>query len=85
MVIVGVIRLTKYAQEALHVRSIALAWIEEVVSSPDFAEADPRHPECTRSYKAIPAFGGRVLRVVHRPEGDDILVITMHFDRGARR
>jgi hypothetical protein len=36
-------------------------------------------------YKVIAAFGGRVLRVVHRPEGDDIVVITMHFDRGARR
>jgi hypothetical protein len=26
-----------------------------------------------------------VLRVVHRPDGDDIVVITVHFDRGARR
>jgi len=22
---------------------------------------------------------------VHRPEGDDIVIITVHFDRGARR
>jgi hypothetical protein len=79
------IRLTKHAQEALGVRSILFAWIEETVSSPDYVEADPRHPERTRSYKAIAELGGRVLRVVHRPEGDDIVIITVHFDRGARQ
>jgi uncharacterized DUF497 family protein len=78
------IRLTKHAQDAISVRGIAFAWIEEVVSSADFVEADPRHPERTRSYKAIAEFGSRVLRVVHRPEGDDIVIITVHFDRGAR-
>jgi len=64
------IRLTKHAREAIGVRGIAFAWIEQAVSSPDFAEADPRYPERTRSYKAIAAFGGRALRVVHRPEAD---------------
>jgi hypothetical protein len=77
--------LTKHAQEAVGIRSIAFTWIEEAVSSPDFVEADPHHPERTRSYKAIAEYGGRVLRVVHRPEGDDIVIITVHFDRGARR
>jgi Domain of unknown function (DUF4258) len=79
------IRLTKHAQEAIGVRSIAFSWIDEAVRSPDLVEADPRHPERTRSYKAIAEYGGRVLRVVHRAEGDDIVVITVHFDRGARR
>ena len=53
--------------------------------SPDITEVDPRHPERTRSNKTIADFDGRALRVVHRPEGDDIVVITVHFDRGARR
>ena len=79
------ILLTKHAQEAAGVRGIAFTWIEEAVGSPDCVEADPHHPERMRSYKAIAECGGRVLRVVHRPEGDDILVITVHFDRGARR
>ena len=78
-------RLTKHAQEAVGVRKIALAWIEATLDAPDFAEADPIHPERQRSYKAVAEFGGRVLRVVHRSEGDDIVVITVHFDRGARR
>jgi hypothetical protein len=82
---VDMLRLTKHAQEALGVRNIAFAWIEQAVTSPDFVEADPRRPGRTRSYKAIAEFGGRVLRVVHRPEGDDIVIITVHFDRGARK
>jgi hypothetical protein len=79
------IRLTKHAQEAISIPGIAFAWIKEAVSSPDFVEADPQHPERTRSYKAIAQIGSRVLRVVHRPAGDDIVIITVHFDRGARR
>jgi len=80
-----VIRLTKHAQEAVGVRSIALTWIEEAVSSLDLVEADPRYPERRRSYKAITEYGSRVLQVVHRQEGDDIVIITVHLDRGARR
>jgi hypothetical protein len=70
------IRLTKHAQEVMDARSIKFSWIENPVTSPDLVEADPRHAERTRSYKAIAEYGGRVLWVVHRPEGDD---------RGARR
>jgi len=84
------IRLTKHAQEAIGVRDIAVDWIETAVGTPDWIEPDPRHSDRTRSYKTIAEYGGRVLRVVHRPEGDDIVIITVHFDtvhfdRGARR
>jgi uncharacterized protein YuzE len=37
-------------------------------------EADPRDASLTRSFKAVAAFGNRVLRVVYRPDGDDIRV-----------
>ena len=79
------IRFTKHAQEAISARDIAVDWIEVAVSAPDWIEPDPRHPDRIRSYKAIAEQGGRVLRLVHRPEGDDILIITVHFDRRARR
>ena len=81
----GMIRLTKHAREAILIRNIDFAWIESAIYSPDFVDTDPRHSERTRSYKAIVEYGGRVLRVVHRSAGDDIVVITVHFDRGARR
>jgi hypothetical protein len=79
------IRFTKHAEEAISARNIAVDWIEAAVSAPDWIEPDPRHPNRIRSYKAVAEHGGRVLRVVHRPEGDDILIITVHFDRRARR
>jgi hypothetical protein len=50
---------------------------------------DPTDPASSRSFKAIPAFANRVLRVVHRPDGDnipgdDVFVVTAHWDRGAK-
>lgn len=79
------IRLSKHAQEALGKRNIAFEWVERTLAAPDFARFDPNDPSLTRSFKAIAELGGRILRVVHRPDGDDILVATVHFDRGARR
>jgi hypothetical protein len=58
--------------------------IEATIADPDRSAPDP-DPALTRSYKVIAAFGRRVLRVVHRPSGTDVLVVTAHFDRGARR
>lgn len=79
------IRFTKHAREEMMRRRIAPAWVTGTIVDPERSEPDPRNPGLIRSYRAIPAFGARVLRVVHRAEGDDILVITAHFDRGARR
>jgi hypothetical protein len=79
------IRLSKHAQEALDKRHIAFEWVERTLAAPDFARLDPNDPSLTRSFKAIAEAGGRILRVVHRPDGHDILVATVHFDRGARR
>ena len=66
-------------------RQIAFGWIEATLSSPDWVIPDPRHPDRTHAYKAIAEFGGRVLRVVHRIDEEDTIVITVHFDRGAKR
>lgn len=79
------IRLSKHAQEALEQRNIAFGWVEGTLAAPDFAEPDPNDPVLTRSFKAIEEASGRILPVAHRPDGNDILVVTVHFDRGARR
>jgi hypothetical protein len=76
--------LSVHAAEAIELRGIDPAWIEATISSPDRSEPDAR-PGRTRSFKAIVAFGGRTLRVVHRPADDGVMVITAYFDRGARR
>jgi hypothetical protein len=79
------LRLTKYAEESVEKRNIALDWINRAIAAPDYSEADPNDPTLTRSFKAIDEAARRILRVVHRPQGDDILVVTAHFDRSARR
>lgn len=66
-------------------RGIPRAWVEAVVAAPEWSEPDPEDSTLTRSYRAIPEFGGRVLRVVHRPEDDDVVVVTVHPDRGATK
>ena len=79
-----VIRLTQHAETELPRRRLRREWIEAAVAAPDWTTPDP-DPSLTRSYRVIVEFGGRVLRVVHRRDGDDVLVVTAHFDRGARR
>jgi hypothetical protein len=72
-------------QEQLAVRpEVRQEWIEATVAAPDWTSPDP-DPTLMRSFKVIAAFGSRVLRVVHRQVGTDVLVVTAHFDRGARR
>jgi hypothetical protein len=84
------IRLSKHTRDEMTGRAITQAFIEATLANPDVTMADPGDPAWTRSYRAIEAFGNRVLRVVHRPDGDDIssddiFVVTAHWDRGARR
>lgn len=78
------IRLTKHAEEAVEKRSLALDWIAHAITAPDFADTDPHDNALTRSFKAIDEAGRRILRFVHRPEGNDILIVTAHFDRDAK-
>ena len=79
------LRLSKHTAEEMDGRRIRLTYIEAALASPDRVASDPNDPALTRSFKAIPEFGNRVLRVVDRPAGDDIFVVTAHWDRGARR
>jgi len=76
------IRLSAHAIEMLDTRDIEFAWVEATVKRPSATAVDPRDPTLTRSFRAIPEADGRVLRVVHRPAGPDIVIITAHFDRG---
>jgi hypothetical protein len=79
------IRFTKHAQEAISARDIAVDWIEAAVSAPIGSNPIRAIPIASDPIRRSRKHGGRVLRVVHRPEGDDILIITVHFDRRARR
>jgi hypothetical protein len=78
------VKLSKHTLDEMGSRGISLAYIEATLGVPDWQTPD-LNPGLTRSFKAIAEFGGRVLRVVHRPDGDDVFVVTATWDRGARR
>jgi hypothetical protein len=78
------VKLSKHTVDEMEGRGILLAYIEAALISPDRVVQDATDPALSRSYKAIPEFGSRVLRVVHRRDGDDIFVVTAHWDRGAK-
>ena len=79
------IRLSKHVSDEMDRRRILLSYIAETLEAPDRVTVDRNDPSLLRSFKSIAAFGFRVLRVVHRPDGDDIFVVTAHWDRGAKR
>jgi hypothetical protein len=65
-------------------RHILRDYIDAALAAPDLTVPDRHDAMLTRSYKKIAEFGGRVLRVVHRADGDDTFVVTAHWDRGAK-
>jgi cyanate lyase len=55
-------------------RGITPTYIEAVLANPTYTTyttPDPTDPTLTRSFGPIQSFGNRMLRVVHRPDGDD--------------
>lgn len=79
----GVILYLAHALEALEKRGLQREWVEATIMHPDWQEADPAYPERTRSYRVIEALDGRILRVIHWRDGDDIVVLTAYPDRDA--
>ena len=79
------IRYTAHARTTIAERGLASDWVERAIEHPDWTEPDVGNPALTRSFKGIVEAENRVLRVVHRPDGADILVITAFLDRGAKR
>lgn len=78
------ISLTAHARLTIQERGLTVEWVERAVETPDRVEADPSGPDVCRSFKRIPEAGDRIIRVVHRRDGADILVITAFLDRGAK-
>ena len=77
--------LTAHAKKRLRDRDIDPKWIDETVLSPEWFEKDPRDPSIERRFRAIPAFGSRILRVACVETNSGIRVISVMFDRNARR
>ncbi|BFL65235.1 hypothetical protein HVIM_03232 [Roseomonas mucosa] len=78
------IRFTRHALDAMERRAIPAEWVEKTISAPDAIEPDPAGGGLLRAWRALPEAGGRSLRVVHRHEDPDIVVVvvTVFLDRG---
>lgn len=77
------IRFTRHALDAMERRSIPAEWVEKTISAPDAIEPDPAGGDLLRAWRALPEADGRSLRVVHRHEDPDIVVVvTVFLDRG---
>ena len=76
--------LSVHTKREMEPRGVTLPYIEATLAAPAIVMPDKKDPSLTRSYRAISEFGGRVLRVVHRPKGEDTFIVTAHWDRGVK-
>jgi len=77
--------LTFHAQVRAAERQLRIEWIEKTARHPDWVEPDVNDRFVERRFRAIQAFGGRILRVACVETSSEIRVISVMFDRTARR
>jgi hypothetical protein len=79
------VALTAHARIRSRERGIDPEWIRETVLNPDWTEIDTRDPTVERRFRVISQYGNRVLRVACVETNASIRVISVMFDRNARR
>lgn len=77
--------LTAHARIRLRERDIDPKWVEDTALKPDWVEPERGDPTVERRFRAIPQFAGRILRVACAETNSGIRVISVMFDRSARR
>jgi hypothetical protein len=77
--------LTKHAQDNVALYNLDPAWIEATITNPQHTDHDPSDTMLLRAWRRISERAERALRVVYRPAGADMVVVTAFFDRGASR
>ncbi len=76
---------SRHAQDARIEREIDPAWVERTVRDPQWSLADPFRPGVERRFRSIPERGGRVLRVACYESPAELRIVTVFFDRDAKR
>src|SRR3982750_1460150 len=66
-------------------REIDATWIERTVRELEWSRPDPNRPGVERRFRSIPEYGNRVLRVACRETEHEVRIVTMFFDRDARK
>jgi len=78
-------RFTIHAETMLAERGIDREWAERALANPEWEEPDPTGPDKKRAFGSIPEAGGKILRVVYNVEAGEKRVITLFFDRRAKK
>lgn len=73
-----------HAENMLAERRIDRSWVEMALAEPDWVEPDPK-PDRKRAFRAIARAGGRILRVVFTETAGEFRIVTVFFDRNAKR
>lgn len=81
------VELTYHAIEQIEYREINYDWIRESLLNPIKIDDDPNDPLLKWAFGKIDCADGkmRVLKVVYNDSETPWKVITLHFDRGAKR
>ena len=79
------ISFTQHALDSMRDRKLDAVWVEATARSPEWTTPDPERQGVERRFRRIPEADGRVLRVPVVETDDYIRVITVVFDRNARR
>jgi hypothetical protein len=77
--------LTHHVHMRMAKRQLPVAWVERTIRHPDWAEPEPLAPSVECRFRAIPEFDGPILRIACVETASDIRIITVTFDRDARR
>ncbi|WP_376738698.1 DUF4258 domain-containing protein [Rhodopseudomonas sp. B29] len=75
---------TVHARDAVRERELDVTWVERTVWEPTWSQPDPNGKGVERRFRAIPEFGGRILRVACLETADEMRILTVFFDRKAR-
>ena len=76
--------MTQHARKVLAERGIEVEWMRRTLEDPEWAEPDAHDPAVERRFRAIPEFGGRVLRVAVNVAVVPPRVVSVFFDRNAK-
>ena len=79
------LRFTRHAEDVIVERNLDRSWIERAVRKPEWSRSDQNRAGVELRFRTIPEFGDRVLRVACAENDDEIRILTVFFDRNARR
>jgi hypothetical protein len=73
--------LGRHAKDVISARQLRLAWLEQVLNSPELVEADRDDPELVHHVGQIKEHGNGALRVVFNKSVSPVRIVTVYFDR----